>query len=182
MASREQLPPGNVVSFRGDGQTQRKPRDAPIGPHLPSTIARLREIAELSGDHLVTEGPVHPDHQLLDLCAAALDLVQQAEDASVQYRQQAPRLFDAWTEADVAANRAARDRQKALNVAATQFIRRAHKLKATTPAGVYAKALLVRASITGARVLGRSLAEDLIACDGLRESLIWPEAQGEARP
>jgi hypothetical protein len=176
MANQKSIP-GNVVSFRGDGQTQRKPRDAPIGPHLPSTIARLQEIAELSGDHLVTEGPVHPDHLLLGLCAAALDLVRQAGEADAKYRRKAPRLFDAWTEADVAANRAARDHQTALTTAATRLIRRAHKLKATTPAGIYAKALLVRISLTGARELGRSLADDLIACDGLRHSLNWPEGR-----
>ncbi len=88
--------PGNVVSFRGDGQTQRKPRDTPIGPNPQATIARLREIAELSGDALVTEGPVHPDHLLLGLCAAALDLVRQAEEADARYRRNAPSCDSAW--------------------------------------------------------------------------------------
>jgi hypothetical protein len=56
---------------------------------------------------------------------------------------------------------------------AKQLLRRAGKLRATTPAGIHAKALLVRASVTGAAVLAMSLAEELIASRALRESL-WP--------
>jgi hypothetical protein len=43
-----------------------------------------------------------------------------------------------------------------------------------------AKALLVRASVTGAAVLAMSLAEELIDCRELRESL-WP-ADATAEP
>jgi hypothetical protein len=34
-----------------------------------ASIARMREIAKEAGYALLTEGPVHPDHELLDLCA-----------------------------------------------------------------------------------------------------------------
>jgi hypothetical protein len=47
------------------------------------------------------------------------------------------------------------------------------KKPAQTPAGIYAKALVVKSSMTGAAKLARSLAADLIACRELRESL-WP--------
>ena len=40
-------------------------------------------------------------------------------------------------------------------------------------AGIYAKAMVVRASKTGAAGLAMSLAEDLISCEELRKSL-WP--------
>jgi hypothetical protein len=55
----------------------------------------------------------------------------------------------------------------------------AKKIKATTPAGIYAKALLVRSSRTGATELAMSLAEDMIECKALRDTL-WPAQGGEA--
>ena len=51
------------------------------------------------------------------------------------------------------------------------------RLKAQTAAGIYAKAAVVKASKTGAACLARSLAEDLLACPGLREAL-WPAQKG----
>ena len=50
---------------------------------------------------------------------------------------------------------------------------KAKKIKATTAAGIYAKALIVRSSKSGAPLLAMSLADDLIECPGLRASL-WP--------
>jgi hypothetical protein len=47
------------------------------------------------------------------------------------------------------------------------------KIKATTAAGIYAKAMVCRASKTGAAGLAMSLAADLIACEDLRKTL-WP--------
>jgi hypothetical protein len=53
---------------------------------------------------------------------------------------------------------------------------RIRKMKATTAAGIYAKAAVVRASKTGAADLAMSLAEDLLACPGLRAAL-WPAGE-----
>lgn len=53
------------------------------------------------------------------------------------------------------------------------LMQRAKKLHATTPAGIYGKVLLVRASRTGAAAMAMTLAEDPIACHALRASL-WP--------
>jgi hypothetical protein len=55
---------------------------------------------------------------------------------------------------------------------------RIRKMKATTAAGIYAKAAVVRASKTGTADLAMSLAEDLLDCPGLRASL-WPAGEGE---
>ncbi len=52
------------------------------------------------------------------------------------------------------------------------FIRRAGKLRATTPAGIYAKAMVVHHSVSGATMLGVTLAEELLECPGLR-SVLW---------
>ena len=45
---------------------------------------------------------------------------------------------------------------------------------------IYAKALVVRSSVTGAAKLAMSLAEDLVACSELRATL-WPPDR-EAQP
>jgi hypothetical protein len=50
------------------------------------------------------------------------------------------------------------------------------KLRATTGAGIYAKALVVRSSVTGAAELAMSWAEDLVACSELRATL-WPSGR-----
>jgi hypothetical protein len=175
-------PDGNVVPFprtRHAGQADVKRRDLPLGPALQPTIDRLREIAAVSGDHLATEGPVHPDHRLLDLCAAALDLIQQADQAAAVYQGKF-RAGHEWTDADRVHGDAARDRRHGLTVAAAQILKQARRHKATTPAGVFAKALLVRSSVTGATLLAMTLADDLISCDGLRHSLTWSD--GPRRP
>ena len=80
-----------------------------------------------------------------------------------------------WTDAEVADSAAEFDQFKAFETAMRRVLFQAKKLKATTAAGIYAKALIVRSSRSGAMLLAMSLAEDLIACPGLRESL-WPAA------
>ena len=52
------------------------------------------------------------------------------------------------------------------------------KMSAASPAGIYAKALLVRASKSGAASLAMSLAEDMIGCPALRATL-WPVGSRE---
>jgi len=54
----------------------------------------------------------------------------------------------------------------------------AAKIKATTAAGIYAKAMAVRASKTGAANVAMSLAQDLLDAPGLRATL-WPAEGGE---
>ena len=84
----------------------------PLPTDLGPTVDRLREIATQSTDALLTEGPVHPDHKLLDLCAEALHhrccydeanavLTENAKRRSVDCRKQ-PGGF--WTDADRAAH------------------------------------------------------------------------------
>ncbi|MGH7041581.1 MAG: hypothetical protein ACREFY_05560, partial [Acetobacteraceae bacterium] len=63
-------------------------------------------------------------------------------------------------------------------------LREAAKIRATTAAGIFAKALAVRSSQTGATVLAQSLAEDLIGNPALRAAL-WahdPEPASEPAP
>jgi hypothetical protein len=41
---------------------------------MGAAIERLKALATQSGSALLSEGPVHPDHALLALCAEAHDL------------------------------------------------------------------------------------------------------------
>jgi hypothetical protein len=133
----------------------------------------MRQIAAEAGDHLLLgDGPPRPDAQLLELCAeiaAAREMQKQAEGAwggkPFPYPGEADRpAYDAHLRAVKVADR---------NY--TYLLRAAGKLRATTGAGIYAKALAIRASKTGAAVLAISLAEDLIGNPALRAAL-WAAA------
>jgi hypothetical protein len=171
----------NVVTFP---ITPTAKHALPLGDDLQPTIQRLREIAAQAGDALLTEGVVHPDHALLDLCAETLHLRRRSVELRRQ-RELLPGRFGT-PPATPAQNhlRAEIDAERdAADARAMQLTRRAAKLPAITPAGIYAKALVVRASRSAAAVLAMSLADELIACRSLRQSL-WPALEGEtvARP
>lgn len=55
-------------------------------PDFSSAISRFRAIATVSGDALLTEGEVHPDRDLLALCAEAHDMLA-ASGTAVRPRQ-----------------------------------------------------------------------------------------------
>jgi hypothetical protein len=158
-------------------------RRLPLGPDLGPAIDRLRDIAARSRDTLLlAEGPLQPDWELLDLCAEALHLLTAAESvyAARQFfhlptgweRFGAPRP---WTDAERQADAEAMAEHFRLTRRAVLLMRRIKKISATSPAAIYAKALLVRASRTGAKELAISLAEDMVACPALRATL-WPAA------
>jgi hypothetical protein len=145
---------------------------------LSTTIDRLKQIAAEAGDRLyLSDGPVQPDHELLGLTSEALRLLKRAGDmrASEQKaRASAPRYKNGGlTEAARAESDKLITEIHAAEEAARKSLRRAGKIKAVTPAGIYAKALLVRSSTTGAAVLAMSLAADMVDCHALRAT-IWP--------
>jgi hypothetical protein len=154
----------------------------PVG--INREIARLREItAESANNQLLGEGPPHPEAALLDLCAEALHLLTQAEKALAAC-QRALKASVASGVRPQAAYYSERDLLEEYTHGiskAKPILRRIAKLHATTPVGIYAKALVVRASRTGAPVLAMSLAIDMIACPGLRASL-WPADVADAQP
>lgn len=156
----------------------KRKRDLPLGQDFGPTVARMREIAAQGGDSLLlANGPPHPDHELLDVCGEALHFAKEAAALRAQHdAMHDGRIWTARTRAESAVLWEAWHQQEAELV---QRLRRAKKLRATTPAGIYAKALAVRCSSTGAAVLARSLAEELIDCKALRESL-WPTKTAEA--
>jgi hypothetical protein len=148
-------------------------------PDFTTAIARLRKIATTSADNALTEGPVNADRQLLDLCAETLHALVHAERA----RRMGHEVFHRDTHEKTAEN--LRPVWEALHADATfgtksakPLLGRIRKMKATTAAGIYAKAAVVRASRTGAADLAMSLAQDLLDCPGLRASL-WPAGEGE---
>jgi hypothetical protein len=179
--------PPRLVWSQDDGAEPKagRPRQSYLPPAVEdSTIARLREIARPPDDldRLVDNVQSHPDAQLLDLCSEALHLLRSARavhEARPPWRNDWEvngREAQAWRDA---ALRALEESEK-LVTRAKPLLRRAGKMRAVTGAGVYGKALLVRSSRTGAQVLAKSLAEDLITIPGLRVSL-WPtDSEGGA--
>ena len=147
-----------------------------LGFNPGATIARFRQIAAEAGDALLTEGAVQPDHELLDMCAEALHHLTHARRA-YEARDFGNRPS---YETDPAGYAAARKADEALMAefyagekAGKNLLYWISRKRATTPAGIYAKATIVRASKTGAAGLAMSLAADLVACKELRDTL-WP--------
>ncbi|NNM56312.1 hypothetical protein [Acidocella sp.] len=97
----------------------------------------------------------HKDGELLDMIGEVLDMEKQM---AAMYQE----VFSS----DMGERLSAQD-GKLRNI-----LRRARKLPALTPAGLYAKALLVKRSKTGAALLAMSLAEDLVNLPEVRR-LIW---------
>lgn len=151
-----------------------KPRALPLRDELQPTILRLKEIATQAADAFLTEGSVHPDRALLDLCGDALYLIRAAAALdglrlTMPFPHPGHPVREMWDRL--------RDESEAKIQQATQLLGQAKKLRATTAAGIYTKALIVRAGAPGAHELAISLAEDLIASPGLRASL-WPADAG----
>jgi hypothetical protein len=135
-------------------------------------IERLKALATQSGSALLSEGPTHPDHSVLALCAEAHDL-RAAEQA--EWRRGRDMPHSNMENPDYAAMMAERDKIQNQH---RSVLTRIGKIKSATPAGVYAKATIVRDRYSTAHQLAVSLAEDLIALPGLRASL-WPAGEGE---
>lgn len=150
-----------------------------LKPDFTAAMAQLKRIALTSADNALTEGPVNPDRLLLDLCAETLHALVHAErairsrDSSVLHRTHTQAELSAWRAQDAELMGEYHDGIKSAKPA----MGRIRKIRATTAAGIYAKAAVVRASKTGAADLAMSLAEDLLACPGLRASL-WPAGEG----
>jgi hypothetical protein len=140
-----------------------------------AAINQLGKLAAQSFDTLIlAEGPPQPDYVLLDLCANALFAIKQYEIGMSEQRDRR-----CVTEAEKAFCREIQARCNDWQLKARHDMREAGKLAATTPAGLYAKALLVKHAKSNAPVLGLSLAEDFLAMDALRSSL-WPAASASA--
>lgn len=143
-------------------------------PDRQNTIARLRAIASQSTEALLMEGPVHQDHRLLEICAEGLHFLNEVRACEKQLEY---RWMQGGTEAEKERNRQWSQAHVTCTRAASMLMRAATKLRATTPAGIYAKALLVRQSKCGAAKLGASLAAELVDNPVLRASL-WPAGEG----
>jgi hypothetical protein len=147
-------------------------------PDFGPAMSRLRAIAATSADNALTEGPVNADRLLLDLCAQTLHALVHAERT---YRSRdCSHLRSSMTTAERAAwyanDKALMDEYWDGTRNAKPQLGRIRKMKATTAAGIYAKAAVVRASKTGAADLAMSLAQDLLDCPGLRSAL-WPAGE-----
>jgi hypothetical protein len=146
-------------------------------------IRRLREIVAEADNHaLLADGPVTPDAALLDLCAEALHLFARARETlaareAIHWPPESLYSDDSLMAGPRAEQRRLSEEHERLIKQAKPILSKIRKLHCATPAGIYAKALVVRSSRTGAPLLAMSLAEDhLIACQELRASL-WPASE-----
>jgi hypothetical protein len=104
----------------------------------------------------------HPDEDLLVIAERTLGLMS-ALDA--EYKAPVP----AGRDAQLAYARGLSE----MSAEVRTMLRRASKIRAQTPEGIYAKAQLVSRSRSGSPILAKSLAADMIEMPGLRR-LLWP--------
>src|SRR5437868_4870248 len=141
-------------------------------PDLQPAIDRLKAIVAHSGDRLLlADGPPNPDAELLDLCAEALHHLKEAEKA--YQSRPAWRGGGSWTAEKKQLDYQLSAKSEEHHNKERRPMFRAKKMRATTAAGIYAKALCVRCSRTGAAEFAMSLAEDLVSNPALRACL-WP--------
>lgn len=152
-------------------------RKQDVLPDFGPAIERLRRLVMESGDHLLLgDGPPHPDAKLLELCADAAEARKAFEQADKERHghyvvngqfvypwERTPDQERARVDADATEKRAKRK--------LVHGLREATKIRATTAAGIFAKALAIRSSETGAICLAKSLAEDLVGNPALRAAL-----------
>ena len=130
---------------------------------LAAVVDRLRNIATTSCTSLlVADGPPQPDFRLLDLCAEGLHAARQ-HDRCKTARDELWSNGRSWTDRDRDHHAMIMDEETEWEHAIIKAARAAAKIKATTPPGIYAKALLVRSSATGAAVLSYPSGEDRLA-------------------
>ncbi len=150
-------------------------RTPAAGDDLGPVLARLREIAAATGDALLlADGPPHPDAKLLDICAEVAEAHRQERATWEAFR----RTFGCLPAG--AAHEEYKEAHRAAHYRLAHKLRAASKLSASTGAGIFAKALAIRASRTGTGHLAKSLAEDLLGNAALRACL-WT-AEGTQPP
>ncbi len=149
--------------------------------NLGPAVRRLTAIANESADAMLTEGPVSPDHELLRLCGEALHhLVHLEKTRDARRHAPYPHLgTEAEKEAALRLDQQLYEQQLECAKGAKPHLGLIRKIKARTAAGIYAKAMVVRASKTGAADLAMTLAADLLDCPGLRASLWPPEREAQ---
>lgn len=142
----------------------------PEKPDLQPAIERLRELARSAarGDK-VPEAAPHPDAELLELCALVLDLRAKAESID----REARRTMGPRASMDNPAFAAEMEKRHEAQNRLRSPMARVCKFSAKTAAGVYSKALVLRASYGQAPRLAVSLVEDLVGNPTLRTA-IWP--------
>ena len=136
-------------------------------------LAVFRSLADRSADALLlSDGPPHPDVELLNIAADVLDLKQKRMEAFNI-------AWDGWhAEASKLGQRAIDNRVARMRVVKgyqNHIVRLAHlasKQPATTPAGIYAKCHVVR-NLLGSGGIVASLVADILHNPAIRAAL-WP--------
>ncbi len=165
-------------------EQHKAPPAADDGERFQAVIDRIRRYA-----HDAIYSPIyggiefpplpHDDADLMELCSTILHLHRQETEA----RKQMQPIYDEGGREFIRDEQKSAERRERLSVLSDEarknnrrvatLSKQASKLAATTPEGIFAKALIVRKSRTGATVLAMSLARDLIEAPNLR-AILWP--------
>jgi len=155
----------------------RKSPEASAEPReFAAMIALLRRRATVAPGEMERHGAPTLDDDLLNLCGEVIFKhreVTKAWDTIREFNCQTVGIEFFYSEDGRQHSKELFAEQRRLAREEAVLLRRAAKLHATTAAGIYAKALMVRASRTGAAVLAMSLAQDLIGNRTLRAA-VWP--------
>jgi len=143
-------------------------------PKVSPAIVRLRRIAAAPGDHrlLDDDAPPHPDAKLLDVCTEIAHQRKITDAAWQRFAEDGRSPLCSGKRADALHAATAKEIQHL-----DSLLRQAAKLRATTGAGIYAKAIAVAHAKSGALPLCKSLAEDLISNPALRATLWGAEPE-----
>lgn len=136
-------------------------------------VSKLRHMANAAPfDEVLSDGPISPDWLLMDLAAEVGKLLDTRAEG-IRHREA---LLDIMPHGSITSGQTILDLcgiERVLTRKAAAVLRHAAKIPARTPAGIYAKAFLVRKGVAGAGALGMSLADDLLRSPAIRRA-IWP--------
>jgi hypothetical protein len=111
-------------------------RDIPMGVDLCAAVDRLKAMAAGGSDALLTDGPVHPDAKLLDLCAD-IAYARKVVEVAFQRRINCPPAAWMCTTASAAGEVVeAKMAEEEADKNYSHLLRSAAKIKATTAAGL----------------------------------------------
>lgn len=146
------------------------PKANPASTTPVCAMDRLKAIVALPPDKPpIPDAATHPDADLLRVCGGILDL-RAEEDALLRDLSDVPGRPDAGLPANIA------ERERVAK-ALRPLMAKISGIPATTPAGIYAKAAVVK-HCKDAPKLAQSLAAELMANAGLRR-LLWPGGAGD---
>lgn len=148
----------------------------------PEALELFREIAARSGDTLILgDGPPHPDAQLLQLVVDVLDLNKRETIKLDEVHATWSQSKHPFGEQALKEQKDGRAECARMRTEIKRLTLRASKIRAATPAGLFAKTQMLRVTLTTQRGLAGSIAADILENAAIRAAL-WPTRQDGGHP